>query len=235
MDKVTRTKMKLSKIEDRLASPLEKAGAKAAGYLERGWVIANHKLVSFHAALISSVLSVPADVEGKLQTLRFMFVSWETIVSLAIWYLSWHIGIAIHEMGHFLKAVKLTALNKDSQEKAEAVVKGGGGKFGWYAKMFLLIPWGKFYGVKKEGGNFAPDAPYNLAVAAVAPVWSGYLALIFLPIAAIGIGVGLAAGSEILIYIGRFFLAPGCVLLLDRLLADPGKLKEFRKREKLAA
>jgi len=235
MDKVTRTKMKLSKIEDRLASPLEKAGAKAAGYLERGWVIANHKLVSFHAALISSVLSVPADVEGKLQTLRFMFVSWETIVSLAIWYLSWHIGIAIHEMGHFLEAVKLTALNKDSQEKAEAVVKGGGGKFGWYAKMFLLIPWGKFYGVKKEGGNFAPDAPYNLAVAAVAPLWSGYLALIFLPIAAIGIGVGLAAGSEILIYIGRFFLAPGCVGLLDRLLADPGKLKEFRKREKLAA
>jgi len=235
MDKVTRTKMKLSKIEDRLAVPLEKAKAKAAGYLERGWVIANHKLVSFHAAFISSVLSVPADVENKFQTLRFMFVSWETIVSLAIWYLSWHIGIAIHEMGHFLEAVKLTALNKDSQEKAEAVVKGGGGKFGWYAKMFLLIPWGRFYGVKKEGGNFAPDAPYNLAVAAVAPVWSGYLALIFLPIAAIGIGVGLAANIDILIYIGRFFLAPGCVGLLDRLLADPGKLKEFRRREKLAA
>ena len=235
MDKVTRTKMKLSKIEDRLAVPLEKAKAKAAGYLERGWVIANHKLVSFHAAFISSVLSVPADVENKFQTLRFMFVSWETIVSLAIWYLSWHIGIAIHEMGHFLEAVKLTALNKDSQEKAESVVKGGSGKFGWYAKMFLLIPWGRFYGVKKEGGNFAPDAPYNLAVAAVAPVWSGYLALIFLPIAAIGIGVGLAANIDILIYIGRFFLAPGCVGLLDRLLADPGKLKEFRRREKLAA
>ena len=235
MDKVTRAEMKLSKIEDRLAGPLEKAKAKAAGYLERGWVIANHKLVSFHAAFISSVLSVPADVENKFQTLRFMFVSWETIVSLAIWYLSWHIGIAIHEMGHFLEAVKLTALNKDSQEKAEAVVKSGGGKFGCYAKMFLLIPWGKFYGVKKEGGNFAPDAPYNLAVAAVAPIWSGYLALIFLPIAAIGIGVGLAANIDILIYIGRFFLAPGCVGLLDRLLADPGKLKEFRRREKLAA
>ena len=174
MDKVTRTKMKLRRKEDRLAGPLEKAKAKAAGYLESGWVIANHKLVSFHAAFISSVLSVPADVENKFQTLRFMFVSWETIVSLAIWYLSWHIGIAIHEMGHFLEAVKLTALNKDSQEKAQAVMKGGGGKFGWYAKMFLLIPWGKFYGVKKEGGNFAPDAPYNLAVAAVAPIWSGY-------------------------------------------------------------
>jgi len=154
---------------------------------------------------------------------------------LVILYLSWHIGIAIHEMSHFLSAVKLTALNKDSQDKADAVVKVGGGKFGWYAKMFLLIPWGKFYGVKKEGGNFAPDAPYNLAVAAAAPVWSGYLALIFLPIAAIGIGVGLAANIDILIYIGRFFLAPGCVGLLDRLLADPGKLREFRRRERLAA
>ncbi len=235
MYKAVRTKLKISGREDRLAATLGTTMAQAAGYLERGWVIANHKLVSFHAAFISSVMSVPADVEGKLQTLRFMFVSWETIVSLIILYLSWHISIAVHEMGHFLSAVKLTALNKDSQDKAEAVIQGGGGKFGWYAKMFLLIPWGRFYGVKKEGGNFAPDAPYNLAVAAAAPVWSGYLALIFLPIAAFGIGLGLAIDSNILIYIGRFFLAPGCVGLLDRLMADPGKLKEFRRREKLAA
>jgi len=235
MTKTVKAKVKISKSSDTLANTTENITVKAAGYLERGWVIANHKLVSFHAAFISSVLSVPTEVEGKLQTLHFIFASWETWISLIIWYLSWHIGIAIHEMCHFLTAVKLTALNKDSQEKADAVVRGGGSKFGWYAKMFLLIPWGKFYGIKKEGGNFAPDAPYNLAVAASAPIWSGYLALIFLPIAAIGIGVGLAAGSEILIYIGRFFLAPGCVGLLDRLLADPGKLKEFRRREKLAA
>ena len=32
---------------------------KAAGYLEHGWVIANHKLVSFHAAFISSILNLP--------------------------------------------------------------------------------------------------------------------------------------------------------------------------------
>jgi enolase len=209
--------------------------AKGVAYLERGWVIANHKLVSFHAAFISSVLSVPADVQSKFETLHFMFVSWETFISLAIWYLSWHIGIAIHEMGHFLTAVRLTALNKDSQEKADAIVQGGGSKLGWYVKMFLLIPWGRFYGVKKEGGNFAPDAPYNLAVAASAPIWSGYLAMIFLPIAVIGLCVGLAAKIDILVYIGRFFMAPGCVALLDRLLADPGKLREFRAREKVAA
>jgi len=222
--------------------------ARAAGYLERGWVIANHKLVSFHAAFISSVLSLPAaalataaadpETNIKLEVLKFMFLSWETVVSVIILYLSWHIGIAIHEMGHFLTAVKLTALNKDSQDKADAVIQGGGGKFGWYAKMLLLIPWGKFYGVKKENGNFAPDAPYNLAVAASAPIWSQWLATIFLPIAAVGIGGGLLIGGEfgdILIYIGRFFLAPGCVGLLDRLLADPGKLREFRAREKTAA
>src|SRR4030042_193909 len=217
-----------------------------AGYLERGWVIANHKLVSFHAAFISSILSLPAaalataaanpDVNIKLEVLRFVFVSWETIISIAIWYVSWHIGIAIHEMGHFLTALKLTALNKEPQEKAEAVVQGGSSKIGWYAQMFLLIPWGKFYGVRKENGNFAQDAPYNLAVAASAPIWSGWLAAIFLPISAICIGLGLfVLDSEILIYIGRFFLAPGCVGLLDRLLAGPGKLKEFRAREKIAA
>ena len=217
------------------------------GYLERGWVIANHKLVSFHAAFISSVLSLPVQelreladqgANLKIEVLRFMFASWETIVSLIVLYLSWHIGIAIHEMGHFLTAAELTALNKDSQEKADAVLKSSGSKLGWYANMLLLIPWGKFYGVKKENGNFAPDAPYNLAVAASAPVWSQWLATIFLPIAVVGIAGGLLAGGafgEVLIYIGRFFLAPGCVGLLDRLLADPGKLREFRTREKIAA
>ncbi|MBN1973436.1 MAG: hypothetical protein JW787_07335 [Sedimentisphaerales bacterium] len=217
----------------------------AAGYLEHGWVIANHKLVSFHAAFISSILNLPtkeladkidAGGNAKFEVLKFMFspANYEVWVSLAVLYLSWHIAIAIHEMGHFLTAAKLTALNKDSQEKADKALASGG-KFGLYAQMLLLIPWGKFYGVKKEGGNFAPDAPYNLAVAASAPIWSQWLATICLPIAIIGIVLGLKTGNEALIYIGRFFLAPGCVGLLDRLLADPGKLREFRTREKTAA
>ena len=215
-----------------------------AGYLERGWVIANHKLVSFHAAFVSSVLSLPAaelteraarNINIKLDVLRFMFLSGETIISLIILYLSWHIGIAIHEMGHFLTAAKLTALNKSSQEKADAILKSGGSKFGFYAQMLLLIPWGKFFGVKKEHGNFVPDAPYNLAVAASAPVWSGYLAAVCLPTAIVLIALGLATGVDLPIYLGRFFLAPGFVGLLDRFLADSGKLKEFRTREKIAA
>lgn len=217
-----------------------------AGNLERGWVIANHKLVSFHAAFISSILSLPAKqlsdfvaAGGNVKSgvLQFMFspLNMEVYISLIILYLSWHMSIAIHEMGHFLTAAKLTALNKDSQEKADAILKGSGGKFGLYAQMLLLIPWGKFYGVKKENGNFAPDAPYNLAVAASAPVWSGYLALVCLPTAIVLIALGLLVNVDFLIYIGRFFLAPGCVGMLDRLLADPGKLREFRTREKIAA
>ena len=238
MTKIMRTETKTGNKPDGLTG--------AAGYLERGWVIANHKLVSFHAAFISSVLSLPvkdlndlvaAGGNVKRGVLEFMFwpLHSEVWISLIILYLSWHIGIAIHEIGHFLTAAKLTALNKSSQEKAEAVLKSSGSKFGWYARMFLLIPWGKFYGVKKENGNFAPDAPYNLAVAAAAPVWSGYLAAIFLPVAIVCIALGLSTGVEIFTYIGRFFLAPGCVGLLDRLLADPGKLREFRTREKIAA
>jgi enolase len=215
-------------------------------YLERGWVIANHKLVSFHAAFISSILSLPAKqlsdfvaAGGNVKSgvLQFIFspLNMEVYISLIILYLSWHLSIAIHEMGHFLTAAKLTALNKDSQDKADAILKGGGGKFGLYAQMLLLIPWGRFYGVKKENGNFAPDAPYNLAVAASAPIWSGYVALVCLPTAIVLIAIGLLVNVDFLIYVGRFFLAPGCVGMLDRLLADPGKLKEFRTREKIAA
>jgi len=219
------------------------AAGQAGGYLERGWVIANHKLVSFHAAFISSVLSLPVAELGKLgaeganlkfEVLHFMFLSTETIASLVFLYCSWHIGIAIHEMGHYLTAAKLTALNKDAQEAADKVMAKGG-RVGWYLRMFLTIPWGKFEGIKKEAGNYAPDAPYNLAVAAAAPVWSGWLAAVCFPLAAVGIGVGLAVGNEYAIYAGRFFLCPAFVGLLDRFLADRGKLREFRERERRAA
>jgi enolase len=204
--------------------------------LERGWVIANHKLVSFHAAFISSVMNLPADAVGKLKTLKFMFLSWETIVSAVILYLSWHIGIAIHELGHYLTAGKLTALNKTSQEHYDVMKdKSLGTKLLWLAKAFLLIPWGRFEGVKKDEGNFAPDAPYNLAVAASAPIWSSYMAMIFMPVAIICLALGLILRNEGLIYVGRFFLAPGIVGMLDRLLADRGKVREYRNREKMAA
>ncbi len=208
----------------------------AGGYLEQGWVIANHKLVSFNAAFISSVLNLPETVEGKLETLKFMFLSWETIISVVIVYLSWHIAIAVHEMGHFLKAADLAALNKDSQDSADEMkTKDLLSRAVWFAKMFIAIPWGRFGGVKKDEGNYAPDAPYNLAVAASGPVYSIRLATVFLPIAGLCLLFGLTLRAEGVIYAGRFFLAPGLVALLDCFLADRGKLKEFKMREKTAA
>ncbi len=242
MAEIDKSGARTNKGKRRLSAGPGPVKVNAAGYLERGWVIANHKLVSFHAAFISSVLNLPAlhlkevidaGANPKFEVLKFMFLSWETVISLIVLYLSWHIAIAWHEMGHFLTAVKLTALNKDSQERAEKDMQGN--KIAWYAQMFLLIPWGKFYGVRKDEGNYAPDAPYNLAVSAAAPVWSQWLATVFLPLAGIFIAIGLIAKVEALIYIGRFFLAPGCVALLDRFEADRGKLKQFRQREALAA
>ncbi len=229
-------KRRLAGLTKRMRFGRQELGLKSAGLLESGWVIANHKLVSFHAAFISSVMNLPETVEGKLATLKFMFLSTETIISAIVVYLSWHIGIAVHEMGHYVTAGRLTALNELSQENVDALAnKGFASKAIWYARAFILIPWGKFEGVKKEEGNYAPDAPYNLAVAAAGPVWSAYLAIVALPIAAICLTAGLMLSSEITIYIGRFFLAPGVVGLLDRLLADHGKLKAFRAREKAAS
>lgn len=251
---VMATKRVIDGVKRKLMPTRDSSQAAPAGYLERGWVIANHKLVSFHAAFLSSLLSLPAKnlydlaLQGKdmkLETLKFVFLSWETIISATVFYLSWHVAIAVHEMGHYLTAVKLTALNKAAQQEADAMMaKAPGERVGWYIKMFLLIPWGKFRGVKKEGGNYTPDAPYNLAVAASAPRWSAALAAVCLPVAIVSIVAGVLLSTdtgaahnigETLIYIGRFFLAPGIVGLLDRLLADSGKLKEFNRRERLAA
>jgi enolase len=217
-------------------SGLRFRSSAAEGFLERGWVIANHKLVSFHAAFISSVLNLPDGVRGRTDALLFMFLSRETALSLAILYLSWHLGIAVHEMGHYVTAARLSALNPDSQREADGMEgKGLLSRLGWYFAMLVRIPWGRFPGVRKDGGNYAPDAPYNLAVSAAGPVWSGMMAMIALPVAAVCIGTGLAVNSHILVYTGRFFLAPGLVGLLDRMLADRGKLREFRQREKRAA
>ena len=68
MGQVAESELRTGPAESRVASlarrirswlPVPRASRDGA-YLERGWVIANHKLVSFHAAFISSILSLPA-------------------------------------------------------------------------------------------------------------------------------------------------------------------------------
>jgi hypothetical protein len=74
--------------------------------LDRGWIIANHKLVSFHAAFLSSLASISMQVASRVDVVRQMFLSVEVVISSFMWYAAWHTNIAIHEMGHYLAAVK---------------------------------------------------------------------------------------------------------------------------------
>ncbi len=204
-------------------------------FLYEGWVIANHILVSFHVAFISSVLALPAADIYKTEVLRFIFVSPETLISALFLYISFHTGVALHEIGHFLTAARLSALNKAALAEVEPILKRPFlGRLGYYFKIFLLAPFGKATGIKREGLNYYPDAPYNLAVAAAGPRMSRNVASIALPIAIVLLAIGLTGGVTLAIYIGRLILGIGVVALLDFLLADPGKYREFRERERLA-
>lgn len=199
--------------------------------LHSGWVIANHILVSFHVAFISSVLCIPKELYGK-EVLGFVFTSFDTIISAIFWFISFHTGIAIHEMGHYLRAVKLNAINETILPAAQKRYKSSGfAKLLWYIEMFLKIPYGKFRGVKKEGLTYYPEAPFNLSVAAAGPEISGNMAMVMLPSAVILLVIGLIGDRLILTYLGRLFLGIGTVGLLDFLFADPGKYREFRERE----
>ncbi|MGD9346223.1 MAG: PEP/pyruvate-binding domain-containing protein [Candidatus Aminicenantes bacterium] len=195
-------------------------------------MIANHILVSFHVAFISSVLALPAVEIFKGEVLRFIFASPETIISALFMYTSFHTGIALHEMGHFLTAAKLNALNDNSQKSANRLLRGNLlRRLLGLIQIFLMAPYGKASGIKKEGLNYYPDAPYNFAVAAAGPRMSRNVALVFLPPAAVFLTAGLFLDLTVAIYAGRLCMGIGVVAFLDRLFADPGKYKEFRQRE----
>lgn len=221
----------VDRIHRRLFGP---AGSRGAN-LHEGWVIANHILVSFHVAFISSVLALASTEIHKTEVLRFIFASPETVVSAIFLYISFHTGIALHEIGHCLKAARLSALNEPALSEVTAGLKHVGvPRFLFFLRLFLLAPYGKAPGIKREGLNYYPDAPYNLAVAAAGPAASRDVARIALPVALLLLVSGLALDWLPLIQIARPILGIGVVTLLDFLLADPGKYKEFRKREKMA-
>jgi enolase len=182
--------------------------------LDREWLLANHLFMAFHVAFISSLLSLPAgETFNFIQVLQFVFASLETPISAMFLYTTWHTAISLHEMGHYLKAVKTSALKpellKDAQEKMnQPFLK----RLVWYIKMFIKIPLGKFEGVVKSapeteakgtvakiGGrirnffvaSFHPDAPFNLAVAAEGPAFSFKVSRIALPVAITLITLGL--------------------------------------------
>ena len=138
--------------------------------LQEGWVIANHILVSFHVAFISSVLAVPGESVARDAILRVIFLSHETVVSAVFTFLVFHAAIALHELGHFLEAARLRALSDSIQDQVEARLAGSRlARWRYLAGLFLAIPYGRAVGIKREGLNYYPDAPYNLAVAAAGP------------------------------------------------------------------
>ncbi len=203
--------------------------------LQEGWVIANHILVSFHVAFISSVLAIPETAATKGAVLHFIFVSPETIVSALFTYLVFHSAIALHELGHFLEAARLRALNDSIQEAVEKrLAASPTGRFLYLLQLFALIPYGRAVGIKREGLNYYPDAPYNLAVAAAGPRASLRIARVALPLAAILLAIGLTQDLSLPLNLGRLILGLGIVTGLDFLLADPGKYREFQRREKRA-
>lgn len=210
------------------------------GMLEEGWVIANHKLVAFHAAFLSSLFMLVGSDWTTGKVLGFMFspLNYEVWLSALIWYLGWHINIAVHEMGHYVAAVKTSNLRPELMKDAEKNLNLAG-----YVKMLLLIPWGKFKGVKKEAGCFFPDVKaQNMAVSASGPLTSAKLAIPTLPLGIILIIVGFGvigtsnvALSQAVIWIGRLLFTIGVIALLDRLLADAGAVKAYRARVSGAA
>jgi enolase len=203
--------------------------------LQEGWVLANHILVSFHAAFISSVLALPALEISKSEVLEFIFLSAETVVSALFVVATFHVAVAFHEMGHFLTAARLSALNESiAGAVQEQLGRGGLSRWLYLVKVFLLAPWGRAVGIKREGLNYYPDAPYNLAVAAAGPRASRNVAMLTLPPAVALLALGLSTSSLPAIYLGRLLLGIGIVTGLDFLIADRGKYREFRERERKA-
>jgi hypothetical protein len=208
-----------------------------AASLDRGWIIANHKLVSFHAAFLSSLMSISTHVASRLDVLRQMFLSAEVVISCAIWYAAWHCNIAIHEIGHYITAVKTNNLRPELAGPAEEKLKQGTvRRWLWYLEMFVKIPYGAFKGVNKEAGSYHPSVKtQNLAVSAAGPKASLMLCYVtFLPGIALFL-LGLYSTHPLAVYVGRFLFAIGVVALFDFLLADSGKYKAFRDRQREAA
>ncbi len=211
-------------------------GVKQRAFLQEGWVIANHILVSFHVAFISSVLAIPDAAATREAVLRFIFLSPETIISALFTYTVFHTAIALHELGHFLEAARLRALTDSIQDSVEARLSGSFlSRMFYLLHLFIRIPYGRATGIKREGLNYYPDAPYNLAVAAAGPRWSMKIARVVLPSAVVLLAIGLLLDITTALNLGRLLLGLGVVTGLDFLMADPGKYREFQRREQRAS
>lgn len=205
--------------------------------LDRGWIIANHKLVSFHAAFLTSLLSISPSVASRFDVFCEMFLSVEVGISCLMWYAAWHVNIAIHEIGHYLTAVRTNNLRPELAGPAQEMLnRGMFRRWLWYLAMFVKIPYGAYRGVTKEAGSYHPSVKaQNLAVSAAGPGASMVLSLIALPPGMIFIILGAYSSFPWAVYAGRLLFTIGVVALFDFLLTDPGKYRAFKERRREAA
>jgi len=206
--------------------------------LDRPWILANHKFMSLHAAAlfpyyIDSIKNLFAPDQPSMALGVF---HWEVAFFLVMTYVTYHVAISVHEMGHYFSAVKARGLHEPSQSLGETRLKQPFlQRLPWIVGMFLAIPWGKFDGIKKSHGNFKVNGPHNLRVAAAGPLTSGYLALVCLSIAALLMAIGYASHSAVPLYVARPFLGLGVVGGLDYWRSDPGQLRMYREMQATAA
>lgn len=206
----------------------------AGAALDRAWVLANHKFMSLHAAAlfpyyIDSIAKLFGEHPAQMKLPIFGF---EVIFFIIMTYVTWHLAVTIHELGHYLVAVKAKALHEPSQSNGEAMLKKSFTRqIPWFFGMFVKIPWDKFEGIKKTNGTFKPNGPTNLRVSAAGPVTSGYMALIAVGIAAVLMILGYVLDTPIFLYVARPFLGLAVVGGLDLWRADPGQMKMYRQMQ----
>jgi len=212
--------------------------------LRSGWILANQKFMAFHVAALLGVLAhlVQMAWEGVISWAFIgFFFGVELGTGLLIAFLTWHTVISVHEMAHFLKAGRANALRDDDQERFNREVEAGGhsavGRLRWYAGMFLSIPYGRFWGVRKtEGGYFVPlemGGDATLAVSAAGPMADRVMSRVTLPPGLIAYGAGLfflgttPLQAMVAIYAGRLLIALGVVSYLDVTRTDDGAYKKY--------
>ncbi len=213
--------------------------------LRSGWILANQKFMAFHVAALLGVLAhlVQLAWEGVI-TWAFIgfFFGVELGTGVLIAFFTWHTVISVHEMAHFLKAGRAKALRDQDQERFDLEVEESGhsalGRARWYAGMFLSIPSGRFWGVRKtEGGYFVPlemGGDATLAVSAAGPMADQVMSRLTLPPGLIAYGAGLfflgtmPVQAMAVIYAGRLLIALGVVSYLDVTRTDDGAYKKYK-------
>jgi len=205
--------------------------------LDRAWVLANHKFMSLHAAALFPyyIDSIAKLFSGQAAGMAVPIFGWEVLFFVMMTYVTWHLAVAIHEMGHYFVAVRAKALHELSQSNGEAMLrKSFITRIPWIVNMFVKIPWGRFEGINKTSGTYKPNGPTNLRVSAAGPVTSGYMAIVAGAVAVIFLLIGYGSNTSLFLYIARPFLGLAVVGGLDFWRSDPGQKKMYREMQKRA-